>query len=387
MDYSFTKDQVLVRKSAKEFFEKECPKDRTRELLADKKGFDKRMWKKMAELGFLGLVMPDEYEGMGGDFIELAILMEEMGRNIVPGPFFTTVCLCAMGLSAFGTGKQKEKFLPRIASKGEIWSLALNEAAVDYTPADIQLEASPDENTFVLDGTKLFVPYASVAKHLLVAARTGGKTDGEEGITVFVVDTKVKGLRVEEIPTAAPDKKFAIHFENVVVDDADMLGEIGQGWAVVEHMLQIGAVLKAAEMAGGAQAALDMAVRYAKERIQFDRPIAANQVLQHKLVNMLTDVDSLRNQVYEAAWNISAGYASILLNSAAKLKANQVYQKVCADAVVIHGAIGWTAEMDISLYLLRAKDLENDCGGSDYHAERVARELEASNPFLSTQSA
>ena len=183
MDFEFSKDQKLIRQSAKEFFEKECPKERTRELMADKKGYDPKMWKKMAQLGFVGLIIPEEYGGTEGQFIELAIFMEEMGRNIVPGPFSTTVCLCAPAIQEFGSNAQKRNILPGIAEKGDIWSLALNEKRTDYEAADIQLMAAGQGDGFVLNGTKLFAPYANAAKHLLVPARTATKTAAEDGIT------------------------------------------------------------------------------------------------------------------------------------------------------------------------------------------------------------
>jgi alkylation response protein AidB-like acyl-CoA dehydrogenase len=164
----------------------------------------------------------------------------------------------------------------------------------------------------------------------------------------------------------------------------DILGEIHGGWAVIDHMINYGAVLKAAEMSGGAQAALNLAVNYTKKRVQFGRPIATHQSIQHTLVKMLTESDSLRNQVYEAAWNISMGTPSRLLSSGAKVKANRAYHRICYDAILAHGAIGWTAEMDISMYLLRAKDLENDCGGTDFHRERIAQELEKQTPAFLT---
>jgi alkylation response protein AidB-like acyl-CoA dehydrogenase len=380
MDFEFSKDQNLIRQSAKEFFEKECPRDRTRELLADKKGYDPKMWKKMVQLGFAGLIIDERYGGTQGEFLELAILMEEMGRNIVPCPYFSTVCLCAPAIQQFGSDAHKKKFLPKIAEKGEIWSLALNEKRTNYEAEDIQLSAPVEKDAFILNGTKLFVPYANAAKHLLVAARTSPNETAQEGITVFMVDAKSPGIEIEEIPTAAPGVKCQVRFNSVGVSRENILGEIDRGWDVLEHIIQYGAVLKSAEMAGGTQAALDMAVKYARERIQFDKPIASFQVIQHKLVNMFSEMEGLRNQVYEAAWSISAGTPSRALSSMVKVKANSVYHRVCFDAVVIHGAIGWTAEMDVSLYLLRSKDLENDCGGSDFHKERIARELEQHDP-------
>jgi len=377
MDFTLSKNQTLIRKSAREFFEKECPKEKTRSLMKDPIGYDPDMWRKMVDLGFVGIHIPEEFGGMQGEFMELEILLEEMGRNIVPGPYFETVCLCAMALVQSGTEAQKSKFLTGIADKGDIWTLALGETGTWDSSLTIQMEASAKDNGFVLNGTKLFVPYAKAAGHMLVAARTSSR---EDDITLFIVDTPNPGIQMEEIPTAAPGLKYEVRFQDVGVSDENILGAIGGGMAVIDSMIQQGALLKSAEMAGGAQAALDIALKYAKERIQFNRPIGSFQVMQHKLVKMLQEVDGLRHQVREAAWLTDVGSSSAMLSSMAKVKANSVYHRVCFDAVVIHGAIGWTAEMDISLYLLRSKDLENDCGGSDFHREKIAEELENCRP-------
>ncbi|MFO7964525.1 MAG: acyl-CoA dehydrogenase family protein [Desulfobacterales bacterium] len=384
MDFGFTKDQDLIRKSAREFFEKECPKEKVRELKTDKIGYDSKMWKKLAGLGYMGLVIPEEYHGTEGEYLDLMIFMEEMGRNIVPCPFFTTVCQCAPAIQEFGTKNQKKAILPKIAEKGEVWSYAVNEAAANWEASDIRLFATPDGDGFVLNGTKMFVPYATSAKKLLVVARTRQAENPEDGVTVFITDANAEGIEIEEIPTAARDMKCEVRFNNVRVGKEDVVGEVDAGWQVVDYVLQYGAVLKAAEMSGGVQEALDIANNYAKERYQFGKQIGSFQSLQHRLVNMLTEVDGLKNLVYEAAWNMNEGTPDRMLNSMVKVKANKAYHRVCYDAVYIHGAIGWTEEMDISLYLLRAKANENDCGGTDFHNDIIAEELENYEPdFLS----
>jgi alkylation response protein AidB-like acyl-CoA dehydrogenase len=387
MDFSFSKDQDLIRKSAKEFFEKECPKEKVRELKKDPKGFDPKTWKKMVELGFTGLVIPEAYQGTEGEFLDLMIFMEELGRNIVPCPFFTTVGQCGLALDAFGTPDQKKKFLPGIAGKGDVWSYAVNEAKADYTPEDIQLKATPSADGFELTGTKLFVPYANSAKWLLVPARTRTGRDPKDGITFFMVEAGAKGISVEEIPTAAKDMKCEVQFDKVLVSKDNRLGSENDGFQIMEYLIQMGSVLKAAEMSGGMQEAMELANAYAKTRHQFGKPIGSFQSLQHRMVKMLTHVDGLKHLVYEAAWNINQGTSDRMLNSMVKAKANEAYHRVCIDAVYIHGAIGWTEEMDVSLYLLRSKANENDCGGTLFHKERIAEELEKSEPmFLSMRS-
>ncbi|MEE8399947.1 MAG: acyl-CoA dehydrogenase family protein [Desulfobacterales bacterium] len=376
MDLGFTKDQELIRKSAREFFDKECPKDKVRELKEDEKGYDPKMWRKMVELGFLGLVIPEAYGGMNGDYLELVILMEEIGRNVVPSPFFSTVCACAPAIQAFGTDAQKDAFLSKIAEEGQVWALALTEATASYEAKDVAMRAVSEGNDYILNGTKLFVSYANVADQLLVVARTGKGENPEEGVTAFVVDAKSPGIRMAVMPTAARDMRCEVVFENVKVSSKNILGDTDRGWDIVEYILQYATVLKSAEMSGGAEAVLDLATTYARERHQFDQPIGSFQAVQHRLVDVLTEVEGLKNLVYEAAWHIDVELPSKMLVSMVKAKANGVYQKTCLDGMLVHGAIGFTEEMDVGLFRLRAKAYEFDCGGTDFHLERIAQELE-----------
>lgn len=384
MDFSFAQDQELIRKSAKEFFEKECPKDKVRELKEEPKGYDPNMWKKMAKLEFMGLVIPEEYGGTEGEFVDLMIFMEEIGRNIVPCPYFSTVVCCAMPVLEFGTDKQKKEILPKIAQKGEIWTLALTEESVSYEAEDIKLKADLDKDAYLLTGTKLFVSYANVAKKMLVVARTSENGNASDGITVFIVDAKTKGISIEVIPTTARDMRCEVKFDNVRISKENILGEAGKGWEVIDYLIQHASVLKAAEMSGGAQAVFELTTKYTKERIQFDKPIASFQAIQFRLVELLTEVESLKYLVHKAAWNINVGTSNRILNSIAKAKANSVYHRACYQGIVMHGAVGWTEEMDIGLYHLRTKSLEFDAGEADFHKEKIVCDLEQKEPlFLS----
>ncbi|MBW1984108.1 MAG: acyl-CoA/acyl-ACP dehydrogenase [Deltaproteobacteria bacterium] len=380
MDFALEKDQELIKKSAREFFEKECPKDKVRELREDPKGYDPNMWKKMTSLGFLGLIIPEQYGGTEGEFIDLMLFMEEIGRNLVPSPFFSTVVLCGMPLMEFGTNEQKDTFLPEIAEKGKIWSFAQTEQLANHEPEDIKLKATLDNDEYTLNGTKLFVPYASAAKYFLVVARTSEGENPEEGITLFIVDSKTDGIETEIIPTTARDVRCEVKFTNAKVPKKNILGEPDKGWKIVDYVFQNTAVLKAAEMSGGAQAAFSIVNKYAKERKQFDKPIGSLQAVQFKLVDLLTDIDELKYLVHEAAWNINAGSPSRKLNSMAKAKANAVYHDMCYHGIFLHGAIGWTEEMDIGLYHLRTRSLEFEGGGTDIHMEKIAKELESYQP-------
>ena len=375
MDFNFSEEQEMLRTLAKDFLTKECPKTKVRELEENEKGYDPQMWRMMTELGWAGLVFPEEYGGINASFMDLTILMEEMGRNILPGPFFSTVALCAFPILEYGTSEQKARLLPEIANGKEIWALALTESSASYKASEIKTHAILKGEEYILDGTKIFVSDAHIADYLLVIARTSQEANPEEGITAFLVDAKSPRIKVEVIPTMACDKQCQVSFDKVKIPKTSILCGEGKGWNIVEFIIQRASILKCAEVMGGCQAVLEMTNTYAKERVQFDRPIGSFQVIQHKLADMLTDVEGLQYLVYQAAWGISNGSPSKLQISAAKAKANEVFEKVCIDGIKIHGAIGFTKDHDIGLYYRRVKAAEFTLGDTDLHRERVAIEL------------
>lgn len=373
MDFGLSEGQEMLRASAADFLAKECPKSRVRELEEDARGYDPGLWHKMARnMGWMGLVLPEQYGGEGGDFMDLAILLEEMGRNIVPGPFFSTVVLCALPILEYGTAEQKSSFLPKITSGEHIWSLALTGPSVTYEASGIELRASLEQQGYILTGTKFLVPYAHAADYFLVVART---SDATEGVSIFLVSGKSLGIKVEVIPTMARDKMCEITFDNVRVSKDSILGKINYGWDTVNFILQRASVLKCAEVLGACEAVIEMNNAYIKDRFQFDRPIGSFQVVQHRLVDRFIDVEGLRYLVYEAVWEVSTGLASDLHITMAKVKANEVYQRTCIDCIKNYGAIGFTADQDIGLYYRRVKAAEFFLGDTDSHRERVAAGL------------
>jgi alkylation response protein AidB-like acyl-CoA dehydrogenase len=375
MDFSFTEEQDMLRISARDFLAKECPKSRVREMANDDRGYDLQVWHRMAELGWMGLVLPEEYGGMGASFMDLAILMEEMGRNILPGPFFSTVALCALALLEYGSSDQKTGFLPQIAKGEAVWAFALAESSGRYKPSEVGLRAVLKGKDYVLEGHKLFVTDAHVADYFLVVGSTGDGERPEDGITLFVVDARGPNVKMEAIPTIGGDRQFKISIDGVTVPEDNVLGKMGKGWEIVDFILQRAAVLKCAEMSGACQAVLDMTSSYAKERIQFDRPIGSFQAIQHKLADMLIDVEAVQYLLYQAAWGISVGLPSPWQISAAKAKANEAYQRICIEAIAAHGAIGYTMDHDIGLYYRRVKAAQFTAGDTDLHREVIAGEL------------
>jgi len=375
MDFSFTEEQDMLRILVRDFLAKECPKSKVREMAEDEAGYDQQMWHSMAGLGWMGLIFPEEYGGMGASFMDLIILMEEMGRNILPGPFFSTIALCALPLLEYGSEEQKIQSLPQIAKGEAIWTFALAESSGRYKAPEVKLHAELKGTNYVLQGHKIFVSDAHVTDYILVVARTGQGASPEQGITLFMVDAKGPNIKLEAIPTVGGDRQFKVTFDRVVVPRDNILGEVDNGWDIVEFILQRAAVLKCAEISGACQAVLDITSSYAKERIQFDRPIGSFQAVQHKLADMLIDVEAVQYLLYQAAWGISVGSPSPWQISAAKVKANEAYQRICIEAIAAHGAIGYTMDHDIGLYYRRVKAAEFTAGDTDLHREKIAVEL------------
>ena len=375
MDFNISESQEMLRDMARDFLTKECPKSRVRQLYQDECGYDHQMWGKMAELGWQGLVLPEEYGGSAADFLDMAILMEEMGRNILPGPFFSTIAFGALPVLQFGTDKQKKKYLPGIADGASIWTMAFFEESAGYRPADIKIKAKRTSSGYLIQGEKIFVPDVHIADYLLVAARTHSTKDPSNGITMFIVDASDSLLEKELIPTMAGDRQYKVTFDKVQVSDSNVLGAVDKGWEVIDFLLQRAAVLKCAEISGACQAVLSMTNAYAKERIQFDRPIGAFQAVQHKLADMQINTEGLQYLLYQAAWEISNGLTSPLHISMAKVKAAKVYESICADGITTHGALGFTMDCDIGLYYRRVRAAEFAGGNTELHKENIAFRL------------
>ena len=375
MDFGFTEEQEMLRKAARDFLEKECPKSMVREMAEDEKGYSPELWKKMAGLGWPGLVFPSRYGGNEGSFLDLAVLIGEMGRALLPGPFFATVVLGGLYILDVGSEQQREEFLPGVASGEILLTLALSEPGVEYDPASITVTATPRQGGYIINGTKLFVPYAHVADHMLCVARTAEGARPGEGLTVFIVNTRTPGVTCTPLKTLARDNQCEVVFEDVVVSRDSVLGKPDNGWRDVERALQRATVALCVDMNGGAQQVLDMTVEYAKQRVQFGRPIGSMQALQHHCANMSVSIEASRSLAYEAAWRISEGLPCAAEVSMAKSFASECYTQTTQLGMLIHGGVGFMEDHDLPLYYRRAKATEVMLGDADHHREMIAREL------------
>ena len=365
----------MLRNSAREFLEQECPASLVRDLEEDPLGYSPELWAKIADLGWLGLPFPQGYGGMELSYLDLVLLLEEMGRSLLPGPFFSSVVLGGLTILSVGTPTQKREFLPRIA-KGETFvTLAFTEPSATYGPEGIQTTATLQDSEYVLSGTKLFVPDGQVADFLIVVARTQKSSDPSQGITLFLVDAKAPGISITPLTTIAADKQAEVVFVDAHVSASAVLGEVDGGWFVLSRILDMAAVGKCAEMLGGADRVLEMTVEYVKQRVQFGRPVGSFQAVQHHCADMATAVEGCRYVTYQAAWRLSEGLPAAREVSIAKAWVSDAYQRVCALAHQSHGAIGFTKEYDLQLYTRRAKAAEVAYGDGAYHRELVAQSI------------
>jgi alkylation response protein AidB-like acyl-CoA dehydrogenase len=372
MDFDLSQEQRMLKQTASVFLKNECPKDLVKEMDESGEGYSADLWGKMAELGWMGLMLPEQYGGSGMSFLDLTVLLEEIGHNICPGPFFSTVVLGCIPILAAASEEQKRAILPRVAAGDLILTMAVTEPSARYDAASVQVVAVPHGDEYLLSGTKLFVPDAHVADYILCAARTRRSPEPEEGITMFLVEGNAPGLAAAPLKTIARDKQCEVVFSEVPVRSANVLGEVDLGWPVVRDTLEKAAVARCAEMVGGARGAMEMALEYAKERVQFDQPIGSFQAVQHHLANMWIAVAGARHLTYQAAWRISEGLSAADEVAMAKAHVGSVYRRVTTLAHQIFGAIGFTMEHDLHLYHRRAVTSDLTFGNADVHLERVA---------------
>lgn len=372
MDFGFSEEQEMLRENARGLLEKECPPAAVRRLMEDERGYDPALWKKMAELGWTGLAIPEEFGGAALTYVDLALVMEEMGRALLPSPFIWTA-MTAEAIRRAGSDAQKRAILPKIAAGETIATIAWMEPPGSWDAAGIKATARESGGDFTLDGVKLFVNDGHLADLMIVAARTGGA--GEASVTLFAIDARRHGVAVTPLKTMDQTRKLSeVRLEGVRAGADEAIGAIGGGWKTLAEVIDRGKVMIAAEMMGGAQKALEMSVEYAKLRVQFGRPIGSFQAVQHKCANMMVDVESAKSAVYYAAWAVSNESAEAPLAAAlAKAAASDAYRRVTAEAIQVHGGIGFTWDHDLQLYFKRAKSSEFTFGDAAWNRELVAQ--------------
>jgi len=387
MDFSLTEDQEMLKKSARDFFSKECTEAVVRATLASKDGYSRDLWLKAAELGWMGIIFPEEYGGTGGNVTDLAVLFEEMGRGIYVSPYLSTVVLGGLTIIGAGTDEQKARLIPKIVKGEVILSLALTEpqAAWDghgWEPSGVTVAAAPQGSDYVISGRKLFVHDAHVADFLLVAARTarGGQDGG--GITLFLVDARDKGIKYNLLKTlSGNNKQSEVVFEQMRVPAANIVGKLNQGWAPLNRSVKIGALMLCAQMIGAGQRILETTVEYAKTRVQFDMPIGIHQHVQAHCVSLVGDVDTSRLVTYLAAWRLKENMPADLEVAIAKAWCGEAYRDACWHAHQVMAGVGSAERLSLlPIYTRQGSDANYYLGSPADYRKIVTRELESIPP-------
>jgi alkylation response protein AidB-like acyl-CoA dehydrogenase len=382
MDFTYTEEQQMLRKSARDFLEKECTERFVRDMEKDARGSSSQLWAKMAELGWLGLIFPEKYGGTAGSISDMAVLYEEFGRAMLPAPHFSTVILCGMAILHSGTEEQKNEFLRKIIEGKAIMALALTEPDTSWDgkswdPEGVTMRARQDGDHYVLNGTKLFVHDALVADYFLVATRTRATTDPANGITLFLVDAKDPNIKCTALETLAGDKQCEVMFNNVRVGKNRIIGKLHRGWGPLSQVMKVGAVILCAEMLGGAQRLCEMTVDYAKTRIQFDMPIGINQYIQEHCVNQYADTDGIKLATYYAAWKLDRGDPADLEAAIAKSWSSDAYERICWCAHQVFAGVGFTVNDGVvPLFTRRGRVLQLYLGDTTYHKGKIVQQLE-----------
>lgn len=373
MFFDLTEEQKMLKKAARELLQAECPRSYVRAMMDNPQGYTLELWRKMAELGWMGLALPERYGGSGLDFLSLIVLVEEMGRALLPGPFLSTVVGGGLIMAAAASPAQQESVLPRLIRGDLVMTLAVGTDRNRLDAGGVQNRALRQAGGFVLSGTVRMVPDAQLADLLLVAART---SDKEDGVTLFLLDGKTPGLTVRPQQQTDGRKVGHVEFSEVHVPATAVIGQVDQGWPIIAAAKRRLQVALSAEAVGGAGMAMEMSVDYAKKRVAFGRPIGMFQAISHKCANMLVQVESGRLLVYYAAWALEQGAPDALeAVSSAKGWCGDAYTKVASEGIQVHGGVGMTWEHDMHLFLKRAKVIEAALGNPDYHRALVAQEV------------
>jgi alkylation response protein AidB-like acyl-CoA dehydrogenase len=369
MDFAFSEEQQMLRDSARRFLEDKVPMERVRELMETDSGFDPAFWAEMAAQGWQGMHIPEEFGGAGFGYLELVVLLEEMGRMLVPSPFFSTVALGANAMLVAGNEEQRKAYLPDVAAGERTLALAQLEASGRWDAEAVELAAAADGDGWVLTGTKHFVIDGHTADTLIVAARTPG------GVSLFLVEGDAPGVSRRRVETMDMTRKQAeVEFD--AVPTSEMLGAEGTGTEVLARVTDLAVVALAAEQVGGAERCLEMSVEYAKERVQFGRPIGSFQAVKHKCADMLVQVESARSAAHYAGWAAAEDNEELpIVAPLAKSYCSEAYFFAASENIQIHGGIGFTWEHDAHLYFKRAKTSQLLFGTPTQHRSLLADRL------------
>ena len=374
MDVLLNEEEEMVKNAAREFLEGECPSTLVREMEVDDLGYPPELWRQMAQLGWLGMSLPESLGGQGLPLTYLGIIIEEMGRAIAPVPFHSTT-VAALTIAAEGTPEQQQSVIPKVCSGDSVLTWALTERDPRFIPETIQTQAMEQGDNFVINGTKMFVDNFGASEKCLVVCRTSPASDSNQGISLLLVDSSSAGITNIPLTTLAKDKQSQVIFENVSVPKANLIGQVDQGWPIAVAMIDRATLLLCAQMVGATRKDAEMAIEYAKNRAAFGRPIGSFQSIQHLCADMTLWVDGAQMLTYEALWKMDEGLPFAVEISQAKSFCNDKCEAVVRSSQVIHGGIGFMMEFDLHLWFRRVTSWTMRLGTSFEHRSKIAKAL------------
>jgi alkylation response protein AidB-like acyl-CoA dehydrogenase len=374
MDLLLTDEEKMLRQTAREFLDAECPTTLVRDMETDPKGYPPALWRKTAELGWQGMALPEKYGGQDLPLVYLGLILQEAGRAMAPLPLHSTV-VAALTIAGDGSEAQREAVLPAVARGETVLTWAFTEEDPRFLPETIRTEAKPDGDHFVINGRKLFVDNFVAADRFLMACRTAPASAGQAGLSLFLVDAASPGISAIPLVTLAKDKQSEVVFTNVRVPRANLIGALHQGGPIIERMLDRAAVLLCAQMLGATRKDAEMAIDYAKYRVAFGQPIGAFQSIQHLCADMIMWIDSGELLTYEALWKMDQGLPASVEVSQAKAFCNDKCEAVVRLSQMVHGGIGFMMEFDLHLWFRRVSAWTMRLGTSFEHRARIARAL------------
>ena len=375
MSLVLTEEHSVPRDSARGLISDKAPVSHLRQLrdAKDATGFSRDLWKAFAEMGFSGLLVPENFGGSGLGCVEAGVVMEEIGRTLMPSPFLATSVLAASALSRGGSEAQKAAHLPRISDGSLLAALAIDEGA-KHRPLQINLQAVRSGNGFRLNGAKAFVVDGHTADLLIVAARSGGSAGERNGVTLFLVDPKAKGIAIERTAMVDSHNAARIEFSNVEVNADHVLGEVDQGAALLEGVLNIGRGAVASEMVGLSEEVFGRTVTYLRERKQFGKLIGEFQALQHRSAQLYIDIEITRAAVLKALQTLDGDFDKAgAAVAVAKARAGSTATLAVQEGVQMHGGMGMTDQFDIGFFMKRARVCQELFGDANYHGDQLAR--------------
>jgi len=371
MDFDLNEDTILLKNSAERYLKEKCPSSFVKEIIKEDMGFSKTIWKEIAELGWLGLTYDEKYGGTGSPFFDLFILFEEIGKVLLPSPFFCSAILSGLIINEAGDSNLKDEYLPLIIQGEKIFTIGLlnEQGRYDFDDPDLEAKETQDGG-YIMNGTRILVPYAHIADAILVCAKINGSRGGAP--TIFKIGSKANGQKKVLLDTLTEEKSYAVIFEDVRLSSDSVIGALGEGATYLNKILPKAIIIKCGEMLGGLQRVVDMTVAYMKERHQFGHPLGSLQVVQHYCADMATYLESTRLITYQAAFLLSEGIPCDKEIAMAKAWCSDSYKKCTWIGHQLHGGIGFTEEHDLHLYYKHAKESELAFGSSWFHRSKVA---------------